>query len=60
MVKAVNGWEFNNGAGFRGSHGPTVRRVALQGLACSPRMVVGHEYSCNPRKIDMVKAVNGW
>ena len=40
MVKAVDGWEFNNVAGFRYSYGTTVRRVAVQGLVCSPRMVV--------------------
>jgi len=42
MVKAVDGWEFNNVAGFRYSYGTTVRGVAVQGLVCSPRMVVIH------------------
>jgi hypothetical protein len=40
MVKAVDGREFNYVAGFRCSCGTTVRRVAIQGLGCSPRMVV--------------------
>jgi hypothetical protein len=40
MMKAVDGWEFNNVAGLRCSYGTTVRRVAVQGLVCSPRMVV--------------------
>ena len=40
MVKAVNGRQFNNVAGFRCSYGTTVRRVSIQGLVCSPRMVV--------------------
>ena len=39
MVKAVSGWEFNNVAGFRYSYWTTVRRIAVQGLVCSPRMV---------------------
>jgi len=38
MVKAVDGREFNNVAGFRCSYGTTVRRVAIQGLVYSPRM----------------------
>jgi hypothetical protein len=40
MVKAVDGRKFNNIAGFRCSYGTTVRRVAIQGLVCSPRMIV--------------------
>ena len=40
MVKAVDVWEFNNLAGFRYSYWTTVRRVVVQGLVCSPRMVV--------------------
>ena len=40
MVKAVDGRELNNVAGFRWSYGTTVRRVSIQGLVCSPRMVV--------------------
>ncbi len=40
MVKAVNGREFNNVAGFRCSYGTTVRRVTIQGLVRSPGMVV--------------------
>ncbi len=40
MVKAVDGWEFNNVVGFHCSYGTTDRRVAFQGLVCSPRMVV--------------------
>ena len=40
MMKAVDGWEFNNVEGLRCSYGTTVRRVAVQGLVCSPRMVV--------------------
>jgi hypothetical protein len=40
MMKAVNGREFHNVAGFRCSKGTTVRRVAIQGLVCSPRVVV--------------------
>ena len=40
MVKAVSGWEFDNVAGFRYSYWTTVRRIAVQGLVCSPRMVV--------------------
>ncbi len=40
MVKAVDGWEFNNLAGLRYSYWTTVRRVVVQGLVCSPRMVV--------------------
>ena len=40
MAKAVYGREFNNVAGFRCSYGTIVQRVAIQGLVCSPRMVV--------------------
>ena len=40
MVKAVDGREFNNVAGFPCSYRTTFRRVAIQGLVCSPRMVV--------------------
>jgi hypothetical protein len=40
MVNAVDGWEFNDVAGFRCVYGTTVRRVTIQGLVCSPRMVV--------------------
>ena len=40
MLKAVDGREFYNVAGFRCSYGATVRRVATQGLVCSQRMVV--------------------
>ncbi len=40
MVKAMDGREFKNVAGFRCSYGTTVRRVAIQGLVCSPRMIV--------------------
>jgi len=40
MVKAVDGREFNNVAGLPCPYGTTVRRVAIQGLVCSPRMVV--------------------
>gem|GEM_PF-2860787 len=40
MVKAVNGRQFNNFAGLCWSDETTVRRVAIQGLVCSPRMVV--------------------
>jgi hypothetical protein len=39
-MKAMDGWEFNNVTGFRCSYGTTVRRVSIQGLVCSPRMVV--------------------
>ena len=40
MMKAVDGWKFNNVAGFRCSYGTTIRRVVVQGLVCSPWMVV--------------------
>ena len=40
MVKAVDGREFNYVARFRCSYGTILWRVAIQGLACSPRMVV--------------------
>ena len=40
MVKAQDGWELNNITGVRCSYGTTVRRIAIQGLVCSPRMVV--------------------
>jgi hypothetical protein len=40
MMKAVDDWAFHNVAGFRCSHGTTVLRVAIQGLVCSPRMIV--------------------
>ncbi len=40
MMKAVDCWEFNNTAGIRCSYGTTARRVAVQGLVCSPWMVV--------------------
>jgi len=40
MVKAMDGREFNNVAGFRCSYETTVRRVTIQGLVCSPRMIV--------------------
>ncbi len=36
MVKAVNGREFNNVAEIACSYGTTIRRVAIQGLVCSP------------------------
>jgi len=39
-MKAVNGWEFHDVAGFRCSQGTTVRRIPVQGLVCSPRMIV--------------------
>jgi hypothetical protein len=41
----LDDWEFNNVAGLRCSYGTTVRRVAIQGLVCSPRMVVLPENS---------------
>ena len=37
-VKAMDGWEFNNVAGFCCSCGTTVRHVAIQHLVRSPRM----------------------
>jgi len=40
MVKAVDGQEFNNVAEIPWSYGTTIRRIAIQGLVCSPRMVV--------------------
>jgi hypothetical protein len=40
VVKAVDGWEFNNGAEFRCSYRTTIRRISTQGLACSPQRVV--------------------
>jgi hypothetical protein len=40
MVKALHDGEFNNITGFHDSYGATVRRVAIQGLVRSPRMVV--------------------
>jgi hypothetical protein len=40
MVKAVDGREFNNVTGFRYSYVTTVRRVTIQRLVCSPRMIV--------------------
>jgi hypothetical protein len=40
MVKTVDDREFNNVAGFRCSYGTTVRCISIQGLVCSPRMVV--------------------
>ena len=40
MVQAVDSWVFNNFAGLCCSDETTVRRVAIQGLVCSPRMVV--------------------
>ena len=40
MVKAVEDGGFNKAARFRCSYGTTVRRVAVRGLVCSPRMVV--------------------
>ena len=40
MVQTVYGWEFNDIEGFRYSHWTTVWRVAVQGLMCSPRVVV--------------------
>ena len=40
MVKAVDDRDFNNVVGLRCSYGTTVRRIAIQGLVCSPRMVV--------------------
>ena len=40
MMKAVNGWEFHNVAGFRCPYGATIWCVSIQGLVCSPRMVV--------------------
>ena len=60
MVMAVDDRDFNNVAGLRCSYGTTVRRIAIQGLVCSPRMVViqirrhkslemhvGSKYSCS-------------
>jgi hypothetical protein len=55
MVKAMNGWEFNNVAGFRCSHGTTVRRVAIQGLVCSPRMVVIQIRRHKPLEVPLVE-----
>ena len=40
MMKAMNGREFNNVTGFRCSYGTTIRRVSIEGLVCSPQMVV--------------------
>jgi hypothetical protein len=40
MVKAVDGRELNNVAELRCSYGTTVRRVSIQRLVCSPRMIV--------------------
>ena len=40
MVKAVDGREFHNVAGFRCSYGTTIGCVSIQGLVYSPRMVV--------------------
>ena len=40
MVKALDDGEFNNITGFHRSYGTTVRCIAIQGLVCSPRMVV--------------------
>jgi hypothetical protein len=40
MVKALDDWVFNNTAGFHCSYGMILRRIAMQGLVCSPRMVV--------------------
>jgi len=40
MMKAVDGWEFHNVAGFRCPYGATIRRVAIPGLVCSPRMII--------------------
>jgi len=40
MLKPVVGWKFNNIAGFRWSYRTTVWRVSIQGMGCSPRMVV--------------------
>ena len=40
MVKALDGREFNNVAGLRCSYRTTVRGIAIQGLVCSPRVVV--------------------
>jgi len=40
VVKAVDGREFNNVAGFRCSYRTTLRRVSTQGLVCSPQTVV--------------------
>jgi hypothetical protein len=34
MVNAVDGWEFNDVAGFRCVYGTTVRCVAIQRLVC--------------------------
>ena len=39
MVTAVNGREFSNTAEIPCSYGTTVRRVAVQGLVCSPQIV---------------------
>ena len=40
MVKPVDGREFNNVAEFRCLYEATVWRISIQGLVCSPRMVV--------------------
>ena len=40
MVEAVDGWEFNYVAGFCCSYGTTIRRIAIQGLMYSLRVVV--------------------
>ena len=40
MMKAIDGREFNNVAGFCYSYGSTVLRISIQRLVCSPRMVV--------------------
>jgi hypothetical protein len=40
MVKAVDGREFNNVAEIPCAYGTPIRRVTIQGLVCSPRMIV--------------------
>ncbi len=40
MMKTVDGRLFNNIAGFCCSYGTTIRHIAVQGLKCSPWMVV--------------------
>jgi len=55
IVKVVDDREFNNAAGFCCSYGTTVRRVAIQGLVCSPRMIVVQIRRHNSLEVPLVE-----
>ena len=55
MVEAMDGREFNNVTRIRCSYGTTVRCVAIQGLVCSPWMIVIQIRRHNPLEMPLVE-----